>query len=161
MLRQILNNIDLMGLQPFDIDVSEAFVIGELSSAEVTLADLALHDDCRALSFDVLEQLCASHMLVILVVANIATVFRTLIHCVVLQFFHRLPDHLLASSLPALMRELTEVNAVPKNLVDGLQEIAALLAIWAANVETRRHIVVLLSCLLLVHRSCVLLLLRW
>lgn len=59
------------------------------------------------------------------------------------------------------MRELTEVNAIPKDLIDWLQEFATFLAMWAAYVVAWGLISSLESSLSLISLCCVLFSLCW
>lgn len=121
MLSQVVDDVEMVGAQPLEIHITEALVVRELSSVELPLADLALYDDLGALSFDVLEQLSPGHVLVVLVIANIAAKLRALVHRVLLQLGHGLPNDFLFSSIPpALVWELAKVNTIAKNFVDRL-----------------------------------------
>ena len=87
-------------------------MICKLSSVEVTLTNLALNNNLWAIPLDMLEQLSSSHMLELLLVANITTKLWTLIHGMLLQVVHGLPNDNILTILPALMWELTEINTV-------------------------------------------------
>ena len=108
-------------------------MIRKFGSAEVAFANLTLHDNFWAISLDMLEQLGPSHVLEVFMVADVAAKFGTFVHRMLLQLEHGLPDDDLATILPALVWELAKVNAIAEDLVDWLEEVAALLAIWAAH----------------------------
>lgn len=91
---------------------------GKISSVEIFYANLALNHNRRAIILDMLGQLSSCHVLEIFIVANVASKFRTLVHGMLLKIFHRLPNNDLLSVVPALMRKLTEVNAVLEDLVN-------------------------------------------
>ena len=64
-------------------------------------------------------------MLKVFVIAYVAAEFGALIHGMLLELPHGLPDdHALPVVLVALVGELTEVNAVGQHLIDILHEIA-------------------------------------
>lgn len=87
-------------------------MICKLSSVEVTLTNLALNNNLWAIPLNMLEQLSSCHMLELLLVANITTKLWTLIHGMLLQVVHGLPNDNILTILPALMWELTEINTV-------------------------------------------------
>ena len=130
-----------MTLQPFQVDVTNTLVVGKICSLEVALAHLALHDDLGTLSFNMLEKLCTSHMLVLWIETNVTAKLGTLVHSVLLQLVHGLPEYDFLTIRIAFVRELTEIDAVSENLVDWLKKISWLLTMWAAHTI---HLVLLL-----------------
>ena len=73
-------------------------------------------------------------MLEIFMIADITPKLRTVIHCMLLQILHCLPDDLsIFVSFIALVGEFTEVNAVLNDFVNFGQEIATGLANRAAD----------------------------
>jgi uncharacterized protein YabN with tetrapyrrole methylase and pyrophosphatase domain len=79
-------------------------------------------------------------MLILFLVANVATKLGALDHGVLLQLKQRLPDDLTVLAVRvASVRELAEVNTVAQYLVDIDDEVAALLAVRAADVEAGRQ----------------------
>lgn len=90
-------------------------------------------------------------------VTDVAAELGTFVHCMLLQLEHGLPDDDLATILPALVRKLTEVNAIAENLVDWLQEVAALLTVRAAHFETWRDVSTANLILFGINIGCVLL----
>lgn len=127
-------------LDPLYIHVSEALVIREFGSAKVAFANLTLHNNFWTISLNVLEQLCSSHVLELFSIADVAAEFWTFVNRMLLQFEHGLPDDDIATILPALVRKLAEINTITEHLVDRLQEVAALLAMWAAHIVAWCHI---------------------
>lgn len=125
-------------------------MLGEISSIEFFITNLALDHHLRALSLDVLEELLSIHMLVVLVVADITTEFGAVEHGVLLQLPHGLPnnDTFIVSSV-AFMWEFTEVNTVSQYLIDLLQEVTSGLAVGTARVESCVASILLLSRVLL------------
>ena len=106
----------------------------EISSVEIFDANLALNHNLRALSLDMLKQLGPGHVLEILVIANVASKFRTFVHSVLLKFTHRLPNDWAISFLVALVRKLTKVNTVLQHFVNVGKEVSSGLTIWATNI---------------------------
>ena len=97
----------------------------EFGTIKVSNAGLALDHNFRAFSLDMLKQLSPCHMLKVFVIAYVAAEFGALIHGMLLELPHGLPDdHALPVVLVALVGELTEVNAVGQHLIDILHEIA-------------------------------------
>ena len=124
----------------------------ELRPIELFAANLALDHHFRTLSFDVLEQLGTSHVLEVLVIADVAPELWTVKHGMLLQLPHGLPDDLpVPVVLVALVRELTEVNTVSKYFIDILQEVTSGLAVRAANIESWSCSLSILLLLAVVH----------
>lgn len=96
-------------------------------------------------------------MLEIFMVTYITTELGAFVHCMLLQLNHGLPDYDILTILPALVRKLAEVNAVAKNLVDWLQEVTALLALWAAHFKTWSGVFTANHVLFAIHTGSVLL----
>ena len=92
-------------------------MVCEVSSVEIFHTNLALDHNRRAIVLDMLGQLSSCHVLKFFIVANIASKLRTLIHGMLLEILHGLPNNDLLSVLPALVREFTKVNAVLEDLV--------------------------------------------
>lgn len=131
---QVVHDIELVGLEARNKHVFEALVVVEFCSVEVFVTDLALDHDLRTLSFDVLEQFSSSQVLEVLVIADVATELWAVVHGMLLQLLHSLPDYLSTLGLKAFVRELAEVNAIPQYLVDFLHEISSGLAVRAADI---------------------------
>ena len=110
---------------------------GKLLSVEVLVADLTLDHDLGALSLDVLEKLLSGHVLVLLLVADVTTKFGAVVHRVLLQLIHRLPDDEVLSVPPAPVGELAEVDAVLHDFVNFLHEVTSCLAVGAADIKAR------------------------
>ena len=161
MLRQVVNNFLAMRFDSFSVHISQAFVIREFGSAKVALANLALNDDLWAVSLDMLEQLCSSHVLELFLVADVAAELGALVHWMVLQISHSFPDNNLTAIFPALVWELTEVNAIAKNFIDWLHEISSFLAVGAAHFEAWRDISSLQGSLFCVNLGSILFSLSW
>lgn len=65
---------------------------GEVSPVEIFDAGLALNHNFGAFSFDMLKQLRSRHMLVIFMIAYVASKLGALIHGMFLQLPHSFPD---------------------------------------------------------------------
>ena len=77
-------------------------------------------------------------MLEVLVIANVTAKLGAVIDGVLLEFFHGFPyDLAMLAVFVTFVRELTEVNAVLKNLVYWLQKVATSLAMGTADVVAR------------------------
>lgn len=76
-------------------------------------------------------------MLEVLVVTDITSEFRAVVHGMLLQLTHRLPDYLSSFSLVAFVRKLAEINAVSQYLVDLLHEVTSCLTVRAADIVSR------------------------
>jgi len=161
MLSQIVYDVHVVRFYPLYIHVTEALVVCKLDPTKVAFTNLTLNDYFWTISLDMLEQLCPNHVLEFFVVTNVTTKLWTFIYCMMLQVKHGLPDNDFATILPALVGELAEINAITKNLIDWLQEVAALLAIWAANVVAWCCLWSLNSILFGLHFGCVLFPLCW
>ena len=136
-LGEEFKHLTLMASQSSHVLGLKAFVAREFSALELLSTQLTLDHDLGAFALNVLEKLRASHMLILLLVTDVAAKLRALNHGVLLELEQRLPDDLaLLAVNVASMRELTEVDAVAQDFVDLDDEVAALLAVRAANVIT-------------------------
>lgn len=85
----------------------------ELSPVKILDAGLALDHYLWTFSLDMLKQLSSRHVLKVFMVADITSKLGALIHGVLLQLSHGLPDnHTLPIVLEAFVRELTKVDTV-------------------------------------------------
>lgn len=135
-----LENLALVALQSSHVLGLEALVVLEVATDELLGTQLALHHDLGAITLDVLEELGARHMLIFFLVADVATKLGALDHGVLLKLKQRLPDDLTVLAVRvASVRELAEVNAVAQNFVDFDDEVTALLAVGATDVEAGRQ----------------------
>jgi hypothetical protein len=132
---QIVNNLEGVSLQLFNIKVLNALMLVELSSWILLVADLAHDKNFWAVSLDMIMELGSGHMLELGSVADITSELGAVELSVCLELTEGLPDDLAAIFI-ASMWELTEINAVLNNLVNFLEEITTSLAIGAANVIT-------------------------
>lgn len=124
-----------MSSQFLEIKVLHALVICKLAPIEILVTNLTLDHDFRAVSLNMHEKLLPCQMLEVFMIANITSEFRAVVHCVLLELFQSHPDDLtLFTVFVTLVRELAEVNAILEDLVNWLQEVAAGLTMWAANV---------------------------
>lgn len=139
MFSEVLEHLSSMALQASQVLLLEAFVILEVATRELLIAQLTLHHDLGTIILDVLEKLGASHVLILFLVADVAAELGALVHGMLLELEQRLPDDraVLAVSV-ATMRELAEVDTVAQDLVNLAKEIAALLAVRAAHIVARR-----------------------
>ena len=136
-LGEEFKHLTLMASQSSHVLGLKAFVAREFSALELLSTQLTLDHDLGAFALNVLEELRASHMLILLLVTDVAAKLGALNHGVLLELEQRLPDDLaLLAVNVASMRELTEVDAVAQDFVDLDDEVAALLAVRAANVIT-------------------------
>ena len=79
-------------------------------------------------------------MLELLSIADVAAELGALVLGMSLELSQGLPDNLGTTLVrPASVRELAEVNAVTKDLVDLLHEVSSGLAVGAADVELWGH----------------------
>lgn len=160
-LSKIVNHIEVVGLQSLNVDISETLMTCKFSSVIVSLTNLALHDNFWTLSLYVLEQLRSSHMLKVLMVADIASKLGALVNSMLLELNHSFPNNDFSAIFPALVRKLTEINAVPENLINWLQKVASFLAVGTAHIVSWSDVPSLNSLLLAVHACCILLSLCW
>ena len=140
-IRQILNYILFVFIESLDVHITKALVIGKLCSVKVTFANLALNDNFWTVSLNMLEQLRSSHMLVILTVADVTAILGAIVNGMLLQLSHGLPDDNLTAVLPALVRELAEINTVLEHLVDWLKEVTSLSTAWATLIVALWHFI--------------------
>lgn len=80
-------------------------------------------------------------MLVILTVADVTAILGAIVNGMLLQLSHGLPDDNLTTVLPALVRELAEVNTVLEHLVDWLKEVTSLSTAWATLIVPLWHFI--------------------
>lgn len=112
-LCQVVENIECTVLKQLVELVPQAFMLRELSSVVVTVADLALNHDFRALALDMLKQFCPCHVLEFFLVANVTAEFGAVEDGVLLQLSHCLPNQgSVPSILEAAMGKFSEVNAL-------------------------------------------------
>ena len=137
LVSQIVNDLEGISLQFFNVEVLNALMLVELSSWILFIADLAHYKDFRAVSLDMIMKLGSSHVLKLWSIADIASKLGAVELSVCLQLTEGFPDELSSFSW-ASMRKLTEINAIPNNLVNFLEEVTASLAVGAANVEASR-----------------------
>jgi hypothetical protein len=84
-----------------------------------------------------LEQLPSGHVLEIFMITNVTTKLRAVTNGMLLKIFHGLPEQdSITAVLVASMRELTEVNAILKDIVNILYKIWGA-AIWAVQDKSR------------------------
>ena len=138
---QVVDHVVALGVQLLDVELLDAVMSLEFDSGILFVAHLAHNFDLRAISLDVVVKLSTGHVLELLSIADIAAKLGALVLGVCLQLSESLPDDLLAISLlrPASVRELTEVNAVSKDLVHLLHEVSSRLAVGAADVVLWSH----------------------
>jgi hypothetical protein len=137
LISQVVNDLERLLLQSFNIEFLDALVIVELTSWILLVADLAHYKNLWTVSLDVIVELGTSHMLELGPIAYITSELGAVELSVGLQFTEGLPDDHILSVLPALMRKLTEIYAVLKNFVDLLEEITPSLAIRTAKIVSR------------------------
>ena len=131
---QIVDDLEGVSLQLFNIEVLNALVLVELSSWILLVADLAHAKNFWAVSLDMIMELGSSHVLELGSIADITSKLGAVELSVCLEFSEGLPDDH-SSIFIASVREVTEINAVLKNLVNFLKVITASLAIGTANIE--------------------------
>ena len=85
MLSKELENLTLMAPESSHVFSLKTFVALEFATDELLVTQLALDHDLRAVTFNVLEQLSARHMLIFFLVANVATKLGALDHGVLLK----------------------------------------------------------------------------
>ena len=140
MFSEELKNISLIASETSNVFSLKAFVVLELTADKLLSTQLALDHDFGAVTLNMLEELLASHVLVLFLVADVAAELRALSHRMFLQLDESLPDDLTMLAVHiASMRELAEVNAVTKDLVDLLHEVSSRLAVGAADVKLWGH----------------------
>lgn len=135
LVSQIVDDLEGISLQLFNVKVLNALMLVELSSGVFLITDLAHNKHFRTVSLDMIMKLRPSHVLELRPVADITSKLWAVKLSVCLKLTEGLPDYLSSHSW-APMRELTEINAVSYNLVNFLQEITTSLAVGAANIET-------------------------
>lgn len=133
----VLNHFDVILLQLLDIVILEALVVWEFGPAILFAANLALDHNFGTVSLDVFSKLTSSHCLVFWKVADVATILGALIVIsVTLELTDCFPEDFAILKLIALVRELTEIDAVSDNWVNFGQEIA-----FAFTVGALHHLV--------------------
>jgi len=131
---QIVNDLEGISLQLFNVDILDALMLVKLTSRILLIADLAHDKYFWAVSLNVIVELGSRHVLELWPIADITPKLGAVELSVCLELSEGLPDEL-TTRIWASMWELTEINAVPDNLVDFLEEITASLAVGAANIE--------------------------
>jgi hypothetical protein len=91
---EVLNDVFGAGAELLDVEILNALVLRELSARVFAVADLAHDEHVGALVLDVVEELSASHVLVLLTVADVAAKLGTMELSVSLKLAERRPDDL-------------------------------------------------------------------
>lgn len=128
----VLNHFDVILLQFLNIVILEALMVREFSPAILFVAHLALYHDFGTILFNVFSKLPSRHRLVFWEVADVATILGALI---VISMTLKLSDSFPHDFgiLIALVRELTEIDAVSDNWVNFGQEIAFAFTVGALH----------------------------
>lgn len=94
--------------------VLQTFMLCVVSSHKLHAASWTLNHHFWTFSFDVIEKLCPCQMLELFLIADIATVFWTVINRMLLQFKKCFPNNTTVLSVLkiAFMGELTEINTI-------------------------------------------------
>ena len=146
---EVLDDLFRARAKLLKVEILNALVLRELGSRVFAVANLTHDEHVGAVVLDVVEQLSARHVLVLLAVADVAAKLGAVELGVSLQLAERGPHDLgLAVRSLASVRELAEVNAVLEHLVDLLHEVALGLAVGAANVVLGRRVTLATSTIL-------------
>lgn len=137
-LSQVIEDVTGVTLEPSNVFGLQAFVLEIIAALELLVTEPALDHDLRTFTLDVLEKLRPRHVLELFSIADVAAELRALVDCVLLQLEKRLPDnfrlHTFLVTVRADVRELAEIDAVTQDFVYLLQEVAALIAVRAAEI---------------------------
>lgn len=138
---EVIDDVIGAGAKLLQVEILNTLVLRELGASVLTVADLAHDEHVRALTLNVVKELGARHMLVLLTVANVATKLGTMELSVRLQLTERRPDDLrFTTGTHASVRELAEIDTVLQHLVHFLQEVTAGLAVGAADIVLGRRL---------------------
>ena len=140
LISKMINDVVALLIKLLNIELFDAVMSLKLVPSVLLVAHLAHHLHFWAVSLDVVVQLGSCQVLELLSVADVAAEFGALVLGVSLKLAQGLPDNLgTALVRPASVRELAEVNAVTKDLVDFLHEVSSRLAVGATDVELWGH----------------------
>ena len=119
---QMLEHVFVDQGQLIHVEVFDALVVVEVLACELSVADLAHDLHFWAFHLYVIVELRPCHVLVLILVADIASEFRTVELSVCVQLSEGHPDDLASVSglSDASVWELTEIDAVSQYFVDFL-----------------------------------------
>ena len=124
-----------MKLQFLEIVIFETSMFCKFSSSIIFAANLTLNHNHRTTFFDVFSQFSSSKGLKLLQIANITSIFQTLIVLsMLLQFTNRFPNGWNISV--TFVWKFTIINTVANNRIDFLKEISSDFATRASNLWT-------------------------
>jgi len=140
LIGKVINDVVALLIKLLNIELLDAVMSLKLVPSVLLVAHLAHHLHFWAVPLNVVVQLGSCQVLELLSVADVAAEFRALVLGVSLKLSQGLPDNFGTTLVrPASVRELAEVNAVTKDLVDLLHEVSSGLAVGAADVELWGH----------------------
>ena len=118
-LSQCIQDVFLILLQLFDIEVFYALVVVKFGSDVLAVANLTHHWDIWTLVLNVVLQLTSGHVLELFPQTDVAAEFRAMELSMHLQIVQSLPHYERAAILwvPASVRELTDINTIGDNVV--------------------------------------------